>query len=94
MTDTVTFYRSLVSQTNQFVQAWEALKLMHDRLLADSFLPGQAATSAQASGRTDLTAADFDNVKNAVTVVQTLLDSTNAAVNTGGSVKLAFYKML
>lgn len=94
MTDTISFYRNLVAQTNQFVQAWEALRLMHDRIGSDSFLSGKAAASAQATGRTDLTAADFDNFKSAVDVVQALLDSTNVAVNTGGTVKLAFFKLL
>lgn len=94
MTDTISFYRNLVAQTNQFVQAWEAIKLMHERIASDSTLSTKAATSAQANGRTDLTAADFDNLKSAVDVVQTLLDSTNVAVNTGGTVKLAFFKLL
>lgn len=94
MTDTVNFYRTLVANTAQFVQAWESLKLMSDRIGADSYLSGQAATSAQAAGRTDLTAAEFDNFKAATDLLTALLNSNSTQVNTGGSVKLAFYKLL
>lgn len=94
MTDSVTFYKTTITQVTQFVQIWENLKLIADRITADSFLSGQAATAAQAGGRSDLTAANFDNLKAAIAVVETLLENTNGSVNSGGAVWLAFYKMM
>ena len=94
MTDTVTFYRNLVSQVGQFVNAFENIKLMADRIAADSALSAAAQASAQATGRTDLYAADFDNFKSAVDLLTNTLETSNAGVNTGGKVVLALYKLL
>ena len=51
MTDTITFYRNIISQVTQFTQAWENLLLVADRIAADSSLSGKLAASAQAGGR-------------------------------------------
>jgi len=94
MTDTVSFYRGLVIQVGEFVRAFEQLKLLSDRIGADSALSSQAAVSAQQGGRTDLSAADFDNFKTATDLLASTLESSNVGVNTGGKVVLAFYKIL
>ena len=93
MTDTVTFYRNIIAQTNQFIQAYEAMALLADRISSDSSLSAAAAASANASGRTDLSTADFDNFNSAVDVIVTLMNSHNSGVN-AATVKLSFYKML
>lgn len=99
MTDTTTFYREAVSAAKQFVNAFENMKLISDRIKADSFLSGQAATAAQAGGRSDLTAASFDNLQIATDLITSLMNTTSGqsvtnAVNTGGKAVLAFYKIL
>lgn len=93
MTDSTTFYRQVIAQVGQFVTAYENLQLLQDRLAANTALSGQAAQAAQGGGRPDLATADFDNFKNAVGVLVTLMNSHNAGVNTD-TVKLAFYNLL
>src|SRR4051812_31571152 len=99
MTDTTVFYRTVIAQVTQFVKAYEDLKVLSDRIAADSALSGQAATAAQAGGRSDLTAASFDNLKVAADLIESLLSANTGAnvpvsINTGGKVKLALYKLL
>jgi hypothetical protein len=94
MTDATNFYKQLVLQVGAFVNAYEDLKLMANRISSDSALSGQASTAAQITTRKDLSAADFDNFNAAIGVIEALLNASNPAVNTGGSVRLAFYKLL
>lgn len=94
MTDTVNFYRTLVFQVNQFITAYENLVLAADRIAADSALAGNTATAAQANGRNDITTATVNNLNSAMQLLETTLDSTNAGVNTGGTVRLAFYQLM
>ena len=99
MTDTTVFFRAVVAQATQFTKALEDLKLLADRIGADSALSGKTATAAQAGGRADLTAADFDNFKIATDLLTSLLNTTAGQsitnqVNTGGKAVLAFYKLL
>ncbi len=99
MTDAIVGYKNLIAQTNQFVQAFEALKLFSDRVGADTSLSTAFAAAAATTGRSDLSAANFDNFKRAVDVVTALLESTASQtttndVNTGGKAVLAFYQLL
>ena len=96
MTDATNFTRQLVMQVGAFVNAYEDLKLMANRIASDTALSGLAATAAQTSNppRKDLSAADFDNFKSAMDVLEALLGSSNPSVNTGGTVRLAFYKLM
>jgi hypothetical protein len=93
MTDTTTFYRLIIAQVNQFVQAYENILLLSDRISADSSLSAALAASANAGGRTDLTTASFDDLNNAVKSVQTRLNSNDSSVN-AATVKLPFYKVI
>ena len=93
MTDTTTFYRQIVAQMTQYTTANDQVRLIADRIAADSSLSAALAQAAQAGGRTDLTTADFDNMKAAIDAVSNLLNSSAPGVNTA-TVKLAFYKML
>ncbi len=93
MTDSTTFYRAVINGVTQFLNNYEALVMQMDRIASDSTLSTQAAQAAQKGGRADLTTADFDNFKAAVTVLQTLMNSHNPDVNTD-TVKLAFYNLL
>lgn len=94
MTDATSFVRQATLQVAVFVNAYEDLRLLANRIASDSFLSAQAATSAQAINRKDLAAADFDNLNSAIGVIEALLASTSPSVNTGGSVRLAFYKLM
>lgn len=94
MTDATNFYRTLISNVTQLISALESCKLMADRITADSAMSTKAAAAAQTGGRSDLAAADFDNFNAAIQVLETLLNNANASVNTGGSVRLAFYKLM
>lgn len=94
MTDALTFHRNVVSASATLMNAIEQCQLLQDRLLAESGLSAAAAAAASASGRTDLQAADFDNFKLAMTQLLSFLDAVNAGVPTGGTLRLAFYKMM
>lgn len=94
MTDTRTFLQQLILGVNNFTLALEQCKLLADRIQADSLLSTNTAAAAQNSGRTDLSTADFDNFNSAMQLLETTLNGTNASVNTGGSVRLAFYKII
>ncbi len=99
MTDTAAFLTLCVSTTQAFNRAYEDMKSISDRIGADSALSSATAAMAQATGRKELSAADFDNLKVCIDLLGTLLNASNGgnvpvAVNTGGTVKLGFYKML
>jgi len=96
MTDATNFVRQLVIQLTAFDSSYQDLRRMAQRIADDSFLSGQAATAAHGSilKREDLSAADFDNFKAAMDVIDALLSSTNPSVNTGGNVRLAFDKLM
>jgi hypothetical protein len=75
------------------------MKSISDRIGADTALSGEAANAAKAAGRSDLVAADFDNLKVCIDLMQDLLNAVNGgnvpvSVNTGGTVKLGFYKII
>jgi hypothetical protein len=93
MTDATSFYRLIVSQVGTFTTACDQIRLIADRIGADSTLSGQLATAANTGGRTDLKTADFDNMKAAIDAIDSLLNSSSPGVNTA-TVKLAFYTML
>lgn len=99
MTDTITFYRTVVSQATNFIQAYTILKASMDRIAADSNLSTSAAAAAVAGGRADLTAAKFDNLQAATALVTSLLNAqtggnVTVTINTGGKVVLAFNDMM
>ncbi len=94
MTDTVAFYRNVVAATAQFINAFEALTLLADRIAADSALSTATAQTAQGVGRTDLTAANFDNFRLAVNLISNKLNASDASVPNGGTVRLSFYQLI
>lgn len=99
MTDTTAFLNFCVSTTQQFNRNLEDLKSISDRIGADSNLSTNTATAAQSTGRKELVAADFDNLKACIDLLTTLLNAINGGnvsvtINTGGTVKLGFYKIL
>ncbi len=94
MTDTTSFFRNVVSASTQFIAAFEAMILLADRIAADSALSTATATAAQAGGRSDLTAANFDNFRLAVNLLNTKLHAPDASVPNGGNVVLSFYQLM
>lgn len=94
MTNSATFLQQLVVGINNWVLAYEQLVLLADRIAADSSSATNLAAAAATGGRTDLAIADFDNFNSAMQLLETTLNGTNVSVNTGGSVRLAFYKIL
>jgi hypothetical protein len=99
MTDTTAFLNFCIATCQQFNLALENLKSISDRIGADSSLSTNTATAAQKANRTDLATADFDNLKAVIDLLTTVLNATNGgnvpvAINTGGTVKLGFYKIL
>ena len=99
MTDTTAFVNFCVATTQSFNRVYEDLKSISDRIGADSALSTNTATAASKTGRSELTAADFDNLKVCIDLMTTLLNASNGgnvpvSVNTGGTVKLGFYRML
>ncbi len=75
MTDAVSFYRQVVGQTQQFLAAYQGIRVLADRIAADSALATAAATAANAGGRSDLTTGDFDRFKTATDAITTALAS-------------------
>lgn len=94
MTDNNTFLQQLIVSTNNFILAFEQMKLMADRIRADSAAATNLAAAAQTRGRTDLIIANFDNLNNAMQLLETTMNNPNAGVNTGGAVELAFYQII
>ena len=99
MTDATAFLNFCVTTSQQFNHIYEDLKSISDRIGADTFLSTATAAAAQNTGRKELVAADFDNLKVVIDLLTTLLNATNNQVitvveNTGGTVKLGFYKMI
>jgi len=93
MTDTATMFRLIVAQTNSFINAYEDLLLISDRISADSSLSAALAASANAGGRTDLTTASFDNLNAAIKSIQTRLNTNDPTVN-AATVKLPLYQII
>jgi hypothetical protein len=88
MSDPINFYRTMVGTVGQAIINLQQLQTLADRISQDSSLAGRAATAAQASGRADLTTADFDN---AVSAINQLLFTFNS----GNPTQKAFlYKLL
>jgi hypothetical protein len=94
MTDATTFYRTVISNTQQFITAYENLRLIQDRIASDTALSSAAAAAAAQGGRADLAAADFDNLKLAMDQLETFMNTVNGSVPTGGVLKLAYYKVI
>lgn len=99
MTDYTSFLNFCVSKTQAFVNDLEDMKTISDRIAADSSLSTNTALAAQNTGRKELTAADFDNLKVCIDLMVSLLNASNGqsvpvVENTGGMVKLGFYKMI
>ena len=99
MTDASSFFQTCVGVCRVMSQNLEDLRSISDRIGADSALSGEAANAAKTAGRGDLTAADFDNLKVCIDHLQSLLNAVNGdtvpvSVNTGGTVKLGFYKII
>lgn len=66
MADAPVFYKTLQTQVRTFVDQLNALETLKDRMDSDAGLATAAAAAAVASGRTDLTAADFTNIGAAI----------------------------
>ena len=99
MTDASSFFQTCVGVCRATSQNLEDLRQISDRIGADSALSGEAAAAAKNAGRGDLAAADFDNLKVCIDLMQDLLNAVNGgnvpvSVNTGGTVKLGFYKII
>ncbi len=99
MTDTTAFLDTIVRVAQNFNQILEDMKSISDRIGSDSNLSTATAVAAAAGPRKELVAADFDNLKVAIDLLQTLLAASNGGnvpvtINTGGKVVLAFYKVL
>lgn len=99
MTDATAFLNFCVTTTQQFNRVYEDMKSISDRIGADSALSTNTAAAAQNTSRKELVAADFDNLKAVIDLTTTLLNSVNGStvpvsINTGGTVKLGFYKIL
>ena len=99
MTDASSFFQTCVGVCRVMSQNLEDLRSISDRIGADSALSGEAANAAKTAGRGDLAAADFDNLKVCIDLMQNLLNAVNGgnvpvSVNTGGTVKLGFYKII
>ena len=99
MTDASSFFQTCVGVCRVMNENLVALRSISDRIGADSALSTEAANAAKNAGRSDLTAADFDNLKVCIDLLQELLaavngDSVPVSVNTGGTVKLGFYKII
>jgi hypothetical protein len=91
-------FNQTVQQVSLFVNALENLKLISDRIGADSSLSAALATSAGSAGRSDLSTGDFDNLKAAIDCIASLLDSnttgfTAPSVN-AATVRLPFYTLI
>jgi hypothetical protein len=94
MTDATSLFRLMVSQTTQFVAAYENMLLLSDRIQADSNLPSEVAAAASAGGRPDITAAVVENLHLCMVEIEKLLEAVNPNVPTGGELKLALYEIL
>ena len=99
MTDALSFFQTCVGVCRVMNQNLEDLKSLSDRIGADTALSAAAADAAAKAGRTDLAAADFDNLKVCIDHLQSLLNAVNGGnvpvnINTGGTVKLGFYKII
>lgn len=99
MTDTSAFLTFCVGASQRFNAVYEDLKSISDRIGADTALSTNTALAASKTGRSELTAADFDNLKVVIDLLTSLLNASNGgtvpvAVNTGGTVKLGIYRML
>ena len=99
MTDAASFFSTCVGVCRVMNENLEDLKSLSDRIGADTALSAAAANAAKAAGRTDLSAADFDNLKVCIDHLQSLLNAINGGtvpvnINTGGTVKLGFYKII
>lgn len=93
MSNTITMLNGIVLTVTQFIAAHEDLKLISDRIGADSSLSAALAAQAAKSNRTDLTTADFDNLKAAIDAVTAFLNSHSNLVNSD-TVRLPFYKVM
>jgi len=93
MTDTATMFKIIVANTQTFIAAWEQMRLIADRIGADTSLSSKLASSANASGRTDLTTADFDNLNAAIGSLTTRFNTADPNVN-AATVKLPFYTVV
>ena len=99
MTDATSFFQTCVGVCRIMNENLQDMKSISDRIGADTALSGEAANAAKAAGRSDLVAADFDNLKVCIDHLQSLLNAVNGdtvpvSVNTGGTVKLGFYKII
>jgi hypothetical protein len=93
MTDTNTFFRTTVVQTGQFIAAYEAMLLVMDKLATDPTLAAAAAQSANAGGRTDLSTASFQQLQEAISLIQTLMNTSQPPLG-GNFTKMPFYEMV
>jgi len=99
MSDANVLLNDIVAWTRRYAEDLEHMRTISDRIGADSAMATNLAAAATKAGRTDLVAADFDNYKICVDLDRTLLNSSNGStvsvsINTGGTVKLGFYKIL
>jgi hypothetical protein len=86
-------WRSIVGSTNTFIKAYEDMALIEDRLATDPNLAAELAQAANAGGRTDLNTASFQQLQEAVVLVQTLMNTSQP--NLGGNyTKFPFYEII
>lgn len=95
MTDTTSLLNTIIGAVNSFNNNLETFKSLSDRIGADSGLSAALAAKSPSVGRSDLTTADFDNLKAAIDALVSLLNDVGSShsVNTA-TVKLAFYKVI
>lgn len=99
MSDTTVFFNNILAWVRRYAEDLENLKQISDRIGADSAMATNLAAAATKAGRTDLVAADFDNLKVVIDLESTLLNAINGgnvpvSINTGGTVKLGYYRIM
>ena len=97
MTDKVALIRKIQEVASNFSFTLGELKSIRDRIGAESTLATQLAAAADSS--LGLTAANFDDFKTFVDLLESLMgkatgQTVSVTIGTGGHVELAFQRML
>jgi hypothetical protein len=69
------------------------MALIEDRLATDPQLAAALAAAANAGGRTDLNTASFQQLQEAITLVQTLMNTAQPDLG-GNYTKFPFYEII
>lgn len=88
MSNPTTFNQTVNETTKQFIYWIQQIDTLRDRMESDPTLAQDAANAANAAGRADLTAADFNGLKEAIVQIMFTWNSGTPAQ------KSFFYEML